>query len=157
MPVNENIYKDIDDNLSMFTDYESEFELNMNRVDKVTQTFLFGGILNLKSNVYQVNSAAIIKAPVMAVNTDIGFSFEVIADTGAEVNIISDRLVRNLGLKIVKTTSGANQVDKMPLNVIGMITIPVLLGVQCTGMLRCGRCVHRGKSFTLSRDNTASL
>ena len=85
MPVNENIYKDIDDNLSMFTDYESEFELNMNRVDKVTQTFLFGGILNLKSNVYQVNSAAIIKAPVMAVNTDSGFSIEVIADTGAEV------------------------------------------------------------------------
>ena len=128
MPVNENIIKDIDDNSSMFTDYESDVGFNMNCVDEVKQTFLFGRILNLKSNIYQVNSAAIIKAPVMAVNTETGFSFEVIADTGAEVNIISDRLVRDLGLKIVKTTSGANQVDKMPLNVIGMITIPVAHG-----------------------------
>ena len=75
-----------------------------------------------------MNSAAIIKAPVIAVNTDTGFSFEVIADTGAEVNIVSDRVVKNLGLKIVKTSSGANQVDRMPLNVIGMITIPVAHG-----------------------------
>ena len=105
--------------------------MNNNIANIVTQKAAFGSILDLKSNVYQVNSAAIIKAPIMAVNTDTGFSFEVIADTGAEVNIISDRLDRDLGLKVVKTCSGANQVDKMPLNVIGMITIPVTHGQFC--------------------------
>ena len=129
LEVPENDINACDYESSINTDYENEMiDCNKNIVDKVINDKVYGSILHLKSNVYQVNSAAIIKAPVIAVNTDTGFSFEVIADTGAEVNIISDRVVKNLGLKIVKTSSGANQVDKMPLNVIGMITIPVAHG-----------------------------
>ena len=75
-----------------------------------------------------MDTAAIIKAPVMAVSTEAGFTIEVITDTGAEVSIISDRIARAIGVRVVKTISGANQVDKMPLNVQGMITIPVTHG-----------------------------
>ena len=129
LEVPENDINDCDYDSSIYTDNENEIiDCNKNIVDKVMNDIVYGSILHLKSNVYQVNSAAIIKAPVIALNTDTGFSFEVIADTGAEVNIISDRVVKDLGLKIVKTTSGANQVDKMPLNVIGMITMPVTHG-----------------------------
>ena len=84
--------------------------------------------LQVESNIYKVDHAVIVKAPVMAVRTESGFTFEVVTDTGAEVNIISDSVVRNLGVRVDKTCSRANQVDKMPLNVIGMITVPVMHG-----------------------------
>ena len=113
---------------TVFTDNESEVE-KFKTVDKVIiENVTFGSALQLQSNVYKVDAAAIIKAPVMAVNTEAGFTIEVITDTGAEVSIISDRIVKAVGLRIVRTVSGANQVDKMPLNVLGMITIPVTHG-----------------------------
>lgn len=113
---------------TVFTDNESEVE-KFKTVDKVIiENVAFGSALQLQSNVYKVDAAAIIKAPVMAVNTEAGFTIEVITDTGAEVSIISDRIVKAVGLRIVRTVSGANQVDKMPLNVLGMITIPVTHG-----------------------------
>ena len=84
--------------------------------------------LQVESNVFKVDHTVIVKAPVMAVRTESGFTFEVVTDTGAEVNIISDSVIRDLGVCVDKTCSRANQVDKMPLNVIGMITIPVMHG-----------------------------
>ena len=91
MPETETDSNEFSNDSFIYTDNESEVDYcSKNSVGRVTQELAFGCILHLKSNVYQVNSAAIVKAPVMAVNTDTGFSFEVIADTGAEVNIISD-------------------------------------------------------------------
>ena len=52
----------------------------------------------MKSNVFPVNSAHIVKAPTLAVNTPNGCSFEVVADMGAEANVISDILVKQLTL-----------------------------------------------------------
>ena len=95
--------------------------------DSVLQTGI-GKALQVESNVFKVDHAVIVKAPVMAIRTESGFTFEVVTDTGAEVNIISDSVVRDLGVRVDKTCSRANQVDKMPLNVTGMITIPVMHG-----------------------------
>ena len=87
-----------------------------------------GRALQIESNVFKIDHAVIIKAPVMAVSTESGFTFEVVTDTGAEVSIISDSVVRGIGVRVDKTCSRANQVNKMPLNVTGMITIPVMHG-----------------------------
>ena len=110
------------------TDNESEIVEIGKTVDKAKGKSSFGIALILQSNVYKVDTAAIVKAPVMAVSTEAGFTIEVITDTGAEVSIISDRIARAIGVRVVKTISGANQVDKMPLNVHGMITMPVTHG-----------------------------
>ena len=87
-----------------------------------------GRALRIELNEFKVNQAVIVRAPVMAVRTESGFSFEVVTDTGAEVNIIAESVAKDLGIRIDKTSSRANQVNKMPLNVTGMITIPVMHG-----------------------------
>ena len=53
---------------------------------------------------------------------------EIVADTGAEVNIISDSCVKRLGLNVERTKYGANQVNKTPLNVVGLVTLDIFYG-----------------------------
>ena len=71
VPENKSNDTEFNHDSSVYTDNESEVD----ECNKIIQKFERGSILHFKSNVYQVNSAAIIKAPVMAVNTDNGFSF----------------------------------------------------------------------------------
>ena len=111
-------------------------------------------VLQVQSNVYKVDHVMIVKAPVIAVSTEAGFTFELVTDTGAEVNILSDTVAKELGLRIDKTRTGANQVNKAPLNVKGMVTIDVCHGdFQCIGLLGSWRCLHSRKSFTMPRYN----
>ena len=70
-----------------------------------------GRALQIESNVFKIDHAVIIKAPVMAVSTESGFTFEVVTDTGAEVSIISDSVVRGLGIRVDKTCSRAKPSD----------------------------------------------
>ena len=98
--------------------------------------------MKIELNEFRVDQAVIVRAPVMAVRTESGFTFEVVTDTGAEVNIIAESVAKDLGLRVDKTCTRANQVNKMPLNVMGMITIPVFHGnyswifnaLVCTGV-----------------------
>ena len=57
-----------------------------------------GKALKIELNEFRVDQAVIVRAPVMAVRTESGFSFEVVTDTGAEVNIIAESVARDLGI-----------------------------------------------------------
>ena len=72
-------------------------------------------ILQVRADVFTVDFQMIMKAPMIAAHTVSGFTFELVADTGAEVNLISDLVVKDLGLKPEKTSFGANQVNKLHL------------------------------------------
>ena len=54
--------------------------------------------MRIELNEFKVDQAVIVRAPVMAVRTESGFSFEVVTDTGAEVNIIAESVVKELGI-----------------------------------------------------------
>ena len=84
--------------------------------------------LKVQSTVNKVDHTMIVKASMMAVCTMAGHTFEIVADTCAEVNIISEEIVKVVGAKVDKTRTGANQVNKDPLNVIGMVMMEVFHG-----------------------------
>ena len=77
-----------------------------------------------KNKVYQVSAVALKKAPIMMCYYK-HFPVSLILDTGAEHNVISDTVVKRLGIPILKTSSQAQQVDKSRLNSIGRISVLV--------------------------------
>ena len=78
----------------------------------------------MKNKVYQVSAVALKKAPIMMCYYK-HHPVSLILDTGAEHNVISDTVVKKLGIPIFKTSSQAQQVDKSRLNSVGRISVLV--------------------------------
>ena len=81
-------------------------------------------ILSVEPGSYkiQVSTVAINKAPLM--NFFINHQpSTALMDTGAESNVISDIRAKRLRLKISPTRSGANQVDRTKLKVLGSVYV----------------------------------
>ena len=74
-------------------------------------------VVDLKNKVYQVSAVALKKAPIMSCFYK-HFPVSLILDTGAEHNVISDTVVKKLGIPILKTSSEAQQVDKSRISVL---------------------------------------
>ena len=76
--------------------------------------------MDLASKTYKVSSVALKRSPLMwcRINHD---TVPVILDTGAENNVIGDVTCKKLGLKILKTCSQAQQVDRSPLKSVGRV------------------------------------
>ena len=71
-----------------------------------------------------MSAVALKKAPIMMCHYK-HHSVSLILDTGAEHNVISDTIVKKLGIPILKTSSQAQQVDKSRLNSVGRISVLV--------------------------------
>ena len=71
-----------------------------------------------------MSAVALKKAPIMMCYYE-HYPMPLILDTGAEFNVIGDVTVKRLGVKVLKTNSQAQQVDKSPLLSIGRISIPL--------------------------------
>ena len=91
----------------------------------VTELIPFGNsdILSLTpdSTKLEVSTVAISRAPTMKLFLNHQPTV-VILDTGAESNVISD-VAKKLKLKISPTCSGANQLDKSKLKVLGSVCV----------------------------------
>ena len=79
-------------------------------------------MLNQKDNRITISKVAVKRAPMMKFFVN-HVATKAIMDTGAESSVISESRARHLSLKILPTISGAHQVDKSRLNVIGSVLV----------------------------------
>ena len=79
-------------------------------------------MINPNDNKLQVSTVAVSKAPLMKFFAK-HMPTDAIMDTGAESNVISDIRVKRLNLTIMPTRSGANQIDRTQLKVLGSVNI----------------------------------
>ena len=79
-------------------------------------------IVDVKNKIFQVSVVALKKAPIMMCHYK-HHPMSLILDTGAEHNVIGDTVVKRLSIKILKTSSQAQQVDKSKLHSIGRISV----------------------------------
>ena len=79
-------------------------------------------IVDLSAKTFRVSPVALKRSPLMMCHYK-HFTLPVILDTGAENNVIGDIACKKFGLKILKTCSQVQQVDKSPLKSVGRIVI----------------------------------
>ena len=81
-------------------------------------------VTDVATKTYRVSSVALKRSPIMMCFINHA-SVPIILDTGAENNVIGDETCRKLGLKILQTSSKAQQVDKSPLKSIGRVVCQI--------------------------------
>ena len=110
----------IRDNENSFSAYSENCAVPSLNVCHVKENFSscnisnLSGILQVRGDVFTVDFQMILKAPMIAAHTMIGFTFELV--------------VKDLGLKPEKTSFGANQFNKAPLNVVGRVSFDIFHG-----------------------------
>ena len=77
-------------------------------------------IIDFAAKTYRVSSVALKRSPIMMCFINHA-AVPIILDTGAENNVIGDVTCKRLGLKILQTSSQAQQVDKSPLKSVGRV------------------------------------
>ena len=108
-------------------------------------------LVDARSKTFQVSAVALKRAPIMMCYYK-HFSIPLLLDTGAENNVISDVVCRKYGMKVLKTSSQAQQVDKSPLKSIGRVLVSLsngfnswtFDGLVCTGI---GDIIIAGNPF----------
>ena len=108
-------------------------------------------ILDVNAKTYRVSPVALKRSPIMMCHIK-DASVPVVLDTGAENNVIGVVTCKRLGLKIMQTTSQAQQVDKSPLKSVGRVVVQlengddswVYDGLVCSGI---GDIIIAGNPF----------
>ena len=111
-------FEDISDTATVDeSDTSSEISSVSNSLMKIPKIL---ELVYLKTKTYRVSAVALKRSPLMMCHYK-HHPVPLVLDTGAENNVISDIICKKLGLKIMQTSSQAQQVDKSPLKSIGRI------------------------------------
>ena len=98
-------------------------------------------IMDTVDKTYRVSPVALKRSPIMMCHIK-QTAVPVVLDTGSENNVIGAVTCKRLGLKIMQTTSQAQQVDKSPLKAVGRVVTQldngddswVYDGLVCSGI-----------------------
>ena len=107
--------------------------------------------MDVVAKTYRVSPVALKRSPIMMCHVK-HLSVPVVLDTGAENNVIGAVTCKRLGLKIMQTTSQAQQVDKSPLKAVGRVVTQlengddswIYDGLVCSGI---GDIIIAGNPF----------